>query len=128
MSKVHRHDCEGFAIRSLGVCVAKGMYMQMSHEKLSVSCHSRARIAQSAEHQTFNLRVRGSSPCSGEGCSNRVAAWVEAGQIGLSYVPDFEETMEGARVQRSSPCVSCVFKPQSVTCGTQPLSPLHARL
>ncbi len=26
----------------------------------------RARIAQSVEHQTFNLRVQGSSPCSGE--------------------------------------------------------------
>ena len=25
-----------------------------------------ARIAQSVEHQTFNLRVQGSSPCSGE--------------------------------------------------------------
>ena len=25
----------------------------------------RARIAQSVEHQTFNLRVQGSSPCSG---------------------------------------------------------------
>ncbi|EDL84532.1 rCG23115, partial [Rattus norvegicus] len=24
-----------------------------------------ARIAQSVEHQTFNLRVQGSSPCSG---------------------------------------------------------------
>ena len=27
-----------------------------------------ARIAQSVEHQTFNLRVQGSSPCSGEYC------------------------------------------------------------
>ena len=27
---------------------------------------SRARLAQSAEHQTFNLRVMGSSPISGE--------------------------------------------------------------
>ena len=27
---------------------------------------SRARIAQSVEHQTFNLRVQGSSPCSGD--------------------------------------------------------------
>ena len=25
-----------------------------------------ARIAQSVEHQTFNLRVQGSSPCSGD--------------------------------------------------------------
>ena len=28
--------------------------------------HVRARIAQSVEHQTFNLRVQGSSPCSGD--------------------------------------------------------------
>lgn len=28
-------------------------------------CLCRARIAQSVEHQTFNLRVQGSSPCSG---------------------------------------------------------------
>ena len=35
----------------------------------AVWCHGsmrRARIAQSVEHQTFNLRVQGSSPCSGE--------------------------------------------------------------
>ena len=27
-----------------------------------------ARVAQSVEHQAFNLRVQGSSPCSGEKC------------------------------------------------------------
>ncbi|KAM7532741.1 hypothetical protein Aperf_G00000129979 [Anoplocephala perfoliata] len=36
-------------------------------------CFASARIAQSVEHQTFNLRVQGSSPCSGAftggGCS-----------------------------------------------------------
>lgn len=31
---------------------------------------TRARIAQSVEHQTFNLRVQGSSPCSGVGPSS----------------------------------------------------------
>ena len=120
MSKVHRHACEGFAIRSLGDCLVEEMYMQMCH-----SCHSRARIAQQAEHQTFNLRVQGSSPCSVEGGSN---CGMKAGQICLSFVPDFEEAMEAFNpsVQRSSPCVSYVFKPRSVTCGTQPLSPLHA--
>ena len=30
--------------------------------------HRAARIAQSVEHQTFNLRVQGSSPCLGGNC------------------------------------------------------------
>lgn len=32
----------------------------------SILCYRRAWIAQSVEHQTFNLRVQGSSPCSGD--------------------------------------------------------------
>ena len=34
---------------------------------------SRAWIAQSVEHQTFNLRVQGSSPCSGGSMHARTA-------------------------------------------------------
>ncbi|KAK9969782.1 hypothetical protein ABG768_027929, partial [Culter alburnus] len=37
---------------------------------------ARARIAQSVEHQTFNLRVQGSSPCSGEGAVTLLEASV----------------------------------------------------
>ena len=36
-----------------------------SVDRLGEEVFSRARIAQSVEHQTFNLRVQGSSPCSG---------------------------------------------------------------
>ena len=38
-----------------------------SVDRLGEEVFSRARIAQSVEHQTFNLRVQGSSPCSGGG-------------------------------------------------------------
>ena len=75
----------------------------------------------------LQMWVQGSSPCSGGVCSNRVGTV----HLWLSYIPHFEETMESfnLRVQRSSPCVSCVFKLHSVTWGTQqPLSPLHALL
>ena len=107
--------------------MGQGIDMRKFHETLCVVSAPRARIAQSVEHQTFNLRVQGSSPCSGDVCSDLVGAV----HLCLSYVPHFEETMEAfnLRGQRSSPCVSCVFKLQSVTCGTQQtLCPLHALL
>ena len=46
---------------SLAVKFAFLMWLQTS----LLSAPSRAWIAQSVEHQTFNLRVQGSSPCSG---------------------------------------------------------------
>ncbi|KAM7532738.1 hypothetical protein Aperf_G00000129940 [Anoplocephala perfoliata] len=54
---------------------APGMMAGMSEltERERWRCFASARIAQSVEHQTFNLRVQGSSPCSGAftggGCS-----------------------------------------------------------
>ena len=42
------------------------MYKMCFFFKLNhLNLYFRARIAQSVEHQTFNLRVQGSSPCSG---------------------------------------------------------------
>ena len=44
------------------------MCMQMAH------VYRAAWLAQLVEHQTFNLRVKGSSPLSGVTCSLRFAA------------------------------------------------------
>ena len=47
------------------VIVIEGV-MDMPSVSYQLSAYiSAARIAQSVEHQTFNLRVQGSSPCSG---------------------------------------------------------------
>ena len=45
--------------------------------------HRAARIAQSVEHQTFNLRVQGSSPCSGGNyfCNSGLLNCVFSGMI-----------------------------------------------
>ena len=40
--------------------------MNLAFPNYERNCTLRARIAQLVEHQTFNLRVQGSSPCSGE--------------------------------------------------------------
>ena len=41
-------------------------FWRMHHDSEGNTSSVRAWIAQSVEHQTFNLRVQGSSPCSGE--------------------------------------------------------------
>ena len=53
--KTRRYFSMGFLI----------LCLQTSSEKFP-ALSERARLAQSVEHQTFNLRVAGSSPSSGE--------------------------------------------------------------
>ena len=49
------------------LCTLKSAYLTFFHVRIFSKQASAkgARIAQSVEHQTFNLRVQGSSPCSG---------------------------------------------------------------
>ena len=49
------------------LCTLKSVYFTFFHVRIfrKQATSKGARIAQSVEHQTFNLRVQGSSPCSG---------------------------------------------------------------
>ena len=51
------------------LCTLKSVYFTFFHVRIfrKQATTKGARIAQSVEHQTFNLRVQGSSPCSGGG-------------------------------------------------------------
>ena len=54
-------------MNKIKLCTLKSVYFTFFHVRIfrKQATTKGARIAQSVEHQTFNLRVQGSSPCSG---------------------------------------------------------------
>ena len=62
----------------------RGEESSLSKNTPTAQLQSKARLAQSAEHQTFNLRVMGSSPISGVSSEVRLSLSGSAASLGCT--------------------------------------------